>query len=265
MKGLISRDTLFISRAEGIDPCPIETCATGVRTYRRIRPRRPCRGQPARRRGVSPASISSPIPLMVFLQLTLTRNGLLSFLSARGEPSLASGATRDTRYGEELVTRTSKRLTARAAARQRQAKANEDQHRREHTELEHATEFEVARMRRDGAAATVAQHEMAMARQVQTLLALGNPMARIAELTGDTEAEIKRLRKLLDNDPNHAKRPHAGSPGGRRHRSPSTGTASTGAERLASTNPAAGSPTASASDARDPHPLTETGSPPSSD
>lgn len=104
-----------------------------------------------------------------------------------------------TRHGEALVARTSKRLAARAAARQRQAKANEDQRQREHIELEHATEFEVARLRRDSAAATVVAHEVEMARKVDILLALGNPVTRVAELTGEPEAEIRRLRKLAEN------------------------------------------------------------------
>ncbi|HEX5117830.1 MAG TPA: hypothetical protein VFW65_21820 [Pseudonocardiaceae bacterium] len=98
------------------------------------------------------------------------------------------------------MTRTSKRLTARTTARQRQAKANKDQRQREHTELDHATEFEVARMRRDDAAATVVRYETEMARQIDTLLGLGNAIGRVAELTGETEAEIKRLRKAAADD-----------------------------------------------------------------
>lgn len=54
-------------------------------------------------------------------------------------------------------------------------------------------------MRRDDAAATVVTHEIAMARQIHTLLALGNPVTRVAELTGEPESEIKRLRKLTDD------------------------------------------------------------------
>lgn len=113
--------------------------------------------------------------------------------------------TRGTRE-ELLVTQTSKRLAARAAARRRQAKANEDQRQREQTELAHSTEFEVARMRRDNATATVIAHEIEMARQVEKLLALNNSVARVAYLTGESDTEIKRLRRLA-NDHNESSEP----------------------------------------------------------
>jgi hypothetical protein len=114
--------------------------------------------------------------------------------AATGHPDLREA------LGRALVTTTSKRLAARATARQRQAKANEDQRHREQTELDRATDFEVARMRRDNAAATVIAHEIEMGRQVDILLGLGNSVQRVAELIGEPEPEIKRLRKLADGD-----------------------------------------------------------------
>jgi hypothetical protein len=117
------------------------------------------------------------------------------------------------------MTSTSKRVSARTAARQRQARANEDQRRRQEEELEHATEFEVARLRRDEALATVTAHETDMANRVSALAALGNPLMRVAELTGETEVEIKRLRKLADGSTNSADRSPADA-AGTQHRRP---------------------------------------------
>lgn len=115
------------------------------------------------------------------------------------------------------MIRASKRLAARAAARQRQAEANEDQRQRDHTELEHATEFEVARVRRDNAAATVVAHEIEMARQVNILLRMGNSATRVAGLTGVAESEIRRLRKLADaSQDDHASAQRADTGGRRR-------------------------------------------------
>lgn len=75
--------------------------------------------------------------------------------------------------------------------RQRQAAAN-DKRRRQQTELERATEFEVARIRRDEPAAPVVTHKIeSRPAPVGHLLVRGNSVVRVAELAGETEAEIR--------------------------------------------------------------------------
>ena len=99
------------------------------------------------------------------------------------------------------MTQTAKRLTARTAARQRQAKANEEQRRRAEMELDRATDFEMARGRRAKAAHDMAAAETEMGRAITALFALGNSPDRVAELTGAQKQEVKRLRKLADSTP----------------------------------------------------------------
>lgn len=97
------------------------------------------------------------------------------------------------------MARTAKRLTVRTAARQRQAKANEEQRRRTETELDRATDFEIARERRAKAALDIASAETEMGQAITALFALGNQLNRVSELTGETKPEIKRLRKLAES------------------------------------------------------------------
>lgn len=153
------------------------------------------------------------------------------------------------------MTQTSKRLTARAAARQRQAKANEEQRHHEQTELDRATDFELARMRRDNAAATVVAYEIEMARQIGILVGLGNSVTRVAELIGEPEPEIKRLRKLADSDANQdadARLQTELPRRNRRRKMPVKATAEPAgqgdAEQFASTDPIAGIPLAPSPD-----------------
>lgn len=94
------------------------------------------------------------------------------------------------------MPRTASQTQARAAARERQAQKNEERRRRDDAELRQGEDFEVARHRRDDALGVVAESETEMGRAVAALFELGNQAAQVAVLTGETEAEVKRLRKL---------------------------------------------------------------------
>jgi hypothetical protein len=87
------------------------------------------------------------------------------------------------------MARTSSTTQARQVARKRLAEKIEVRRRREQAELERITDFEAAQTRR-------AQAETEMAAAVAGLIALGNTVADTADLTDQTEAEIRRLRKL---------------------------------------------------------------------
>ncbi|MFI5614668.1 hypothetical protein [Amycolatopsis sp. NPDC051903] len=87
------------------------------------------------------------------------------------------------------MARTSVTTQARRVARARLAEKSELRRQREQAELEHITDFEAAAARR-------AQAEAEMAAAVAGLIALGNTVAEAAQLTDQTEAEIRRLRKL---------------------------------------------------------------------
>jgi hypothetical protein len=121
---------------------------------------------------------------------------------APGSPGVISCFPGDCRtIGASVFTlvgmpRTSTQIEARAAARQRQAAADEPELARKRTELDLATAFEVARRRRSDAAAAVVGAEIEMGLAVQELFELGNPAGRVAIVTGETEVEVKRLRKL---------------------------------------------------------------------
>lgn len=88
-----------------------------------------------------------------------------------------------------VMARTSKTTQARRVARARLAEKIEGRRKREQAELEHITDFEAALARR-------AQAEAEMAAAVAGLIGLGNTVAEAAELTEQTEGEIRRLRKL---------------------------------------------------------------------
>jgi hypothetical protein len=77
------------------------------------------------------------------------------------------------------------------------AQKQERRRRREQAELEHITDFEAAVARR-------AQAETEMAAAVAGLIGLGNTVADAAELTEQTEGEIRRLRKLAAAANTHA-------------------------------------------------------------
>jgi hypothetical protein len=94
------------------------------------------------------------------------------------------------------MTRTTTQTQARAAARERQAKKNEARRQRDEAEVEHGADFEVARQRRDDALGVVAASEVEMGRAVAALFELGNLAGQVAVLTGETEIEVKRLRKV---------------------------------------------------------------------
>jgi hypothetical protein len=87
------------------------------------------------------------------------------------------------------MARTSAKTEARRRARARLAEKAEGRKKREQAELEHITDFETALSRRG-------QAEEDMAAAVASLLVLGNNVADTAALTEQTEAEIRRLRKL---------------------------------------------------------------------
>jgi len=74
-------------------------------------------------------------------------------------------------------------------ARARLAEKIEGRRRREAAELEHITDFEAALARRVAV-------EADMAAAVAGLIELGNTVTEAAELTDQTEPEIRRLRKL---------------------------------------------------------------------
>lgn len=78
-------------------------------------------------------------------------------------------------------------------ARARLAEKIEGRRKREAAELEHITDFEAALARRAAA-------EADMAAAVAGLIELGNTVAEAADLTEQTEPEIRRLRKLAAND-----------------------------------------------------------------
>lgn len=77
-------------------------------------------------------------------------------------------------------------------ARARLAEKIAGRREREAAELEHITDFEAALARRAAA-------EADMAAAVAGLIVLGNTVAEAAELTEQTEPEIRRLRKLAAN------------------------------------------------------------------
>lgn len=77
-------------------------------------------------------------------------------------------------------------------ARARLAEKIEGRRKREAAELEHITDFEAALARR-------ATAEADMAAAVVGLIELGNTVAEAADLTEQTEPEIRRLRKLAAN------------------------------------------------------------------
>jgi hypothetical protein len=88
--------------------------------------------------------------------------------------------------------RTSTTTQARRVARARLAEKIEGRRKREAAELEHITDFEAALARRAAA-------EADMAAAVAGLIELGNTVAEAADLTEQTEPEIRRLRKLAAN------------------------------------------------------------------
>lgn len=92
------------------------------------------------------------------------------------------------------MARTTARTQARQTARARLAEVVERRRKRENTELDLVTDFETALGRRD-------QADADMAAAVAGLLALGNDVPTTATLTGQTEPEIRRLRKLADSTP----------------------------------------------------------------
>lgn len=92
------------------------------------------------------------------------------------------------------MARTSARTQARQTARARLAEVVEQRRKRESTELDLVTDFETALGRRD-------QADADMAAAVASLLALGNDVAATAALTGQTEPEVRRLRKLAEAQP----------------------------------------------------------------
>lgn len=94
-------------------------------------------------------------------------------------------------------------------ARARLAEKTERRRKREQAELEHITDFESAVARR-------AQAETEMAAAVAGLIGLGNTVADAAELTEQTETEIRRLRKLAaERETSAAEPPPAAANGSR--------------------------------------------------
>jgi hypothetical protein len=94
------------------------------------------------------------------------------------------------------MPRTTTQTQARATARERQAQKNEARRLRDEAELAQGETFEVARQRRDGALDVVATSEVEMGHAVAALFELGNQAGQVAVLTGETETEVKRLRRL---------------------------------------------------------------------
>jgi hypothetical protein len=106
------------------------------------------------------------------------------------------------------MARTTTQTQARAAVRERQAKKNEARRLRDDAEVEHGADFEVARQRREDALGVVASSEVEMGRAVAALFELGNQAGQVAVLAGETEIEVKRLRKLaIDADAAEAEQP----------------------------------------------------------
>ncbi|QXV63530.1 hypothetical protein CVV72_40940 (plasmid) [Amycolatopsis sp. TNS106] len=85
-------------------------------------------------------------------------------------------------------------MQARQVVRERIAARREAARKREQAELEWVTAFEVARTRRREA-------EVHMAAAVVGLAGLGASVADIAEITEESQAEVRRLRKLADDSP----------------------------------------------------------------
>ncbi|MBE1580408.1 hypothetical protein ACFORH_43415 [Amycolatopsis roodepoortensis] len=92
------------------------------------------------------------------------------------------------------MAKTSSTVQARQVVRERIAARREAARKREQAELEWITSFEVARTRRQ-------EVEADMAAAVVGLAGLGASVADIAEMIEETQAEVRRLRKLADDSP----------------------------------------------------------------